>query len=279
MPSLPLSTIRQGPVSSEQRETFIRDGYLQLRGLIPPEVVASTRTRLLSAMEIDPEDPATWAGKALSSDSRVIALTEPCRTPAVEAVAEALVGPSFAREICFSPYLESKGLPPVMRGFIPVLKFPTPGPREFQKPQGYHIDGMDRTSLWPTTLFLVVFAYLGDTAEYGGATTVLPGSHRQVFEHWFRAGHPGSTHPPDQPYADPLPIAGQAGDVLFMHYLTVHSGSANHSEQIRVGLNTAVMPDPERPYVPKNGPPEPDWTPLDWTLRTDTLPAHTPSAS
>ena len=39
----------------------------------------------------------------------------------------------------------------------------------------------------------------------------------------------------------------------------------------RSGLNTAVMPDPERPYSRKSGPPQPDWTPLDWTLRTDVL--------
>ncbi len=28
-----------------------------------------------------------------------------------------------------------------------------------------------------------------------------------------------------------------------MHYLLVHSGSANRSNPIRVGLKTAVMPD------------------------------------
>lgn len=57
----------------------------------------------------------------------------------------------------------------------------------------------------------------------------------------------------------------------FMHYLTVYSGSANRSAGIRVGLNTAVMPDPRRPYQPRKGPPAPDWTPLDRTLRTDSI--------
>ena len=74
---------------------------------------------------------------------------------------------------------------------------------------------------------------------------------------------------PNLPYAPPLPLEGHAGDVIFMHYLLVHSGSANHASHIRVGLNTAVMPDPEQSYVRKNGPPQPDWTPLDYTLRTD----------
>jgi hypothetical protein len=45
--------------------------------------------------------------------------------------------------------------------------------------------------------------------------------------------------------------------VIFMHYLLVHSGSANRSTQIRVGLNTAVLPDPERPYRRKRDRPGP----------------------
>ena len=56
-----------------------------------------------------------------------------------------------------------------------------------------------------------------------------------------------------------------------MHYLLVHSGSPNHADHIRVGLNSAVLPDPDHPYERKPGPPKPDWTPLDRTLRTDNL--------
>ena len=47
---------------------------------------------------------------------------------------------------------------------------------------------MHAVTVWPDKFFLVVFAYLSDTAEYGGATTVRPGSHRQVFEHWLATG-------------------------------------------------------------------------------------------
>jgi phytanoyl-CoA hydroxylase len=253
-------------LTEEQRAQFIREGYIQVPGLIPPDLAASTRERLLAALEIDPEDPETWSGKNVVSDPRALALTEPCRTPAVEAVAQELVGPQFARGRCLSPYLEAKGLEPAIRGYIPVLNFPSPGPPEFERPCGFHIDGMHRTTLWPDHCFLIVFIYLSDVAVHGGATTVLPGSHRQVFEHWLAAGHPGSTHPPALTYAEPRPLPGRAGDAIFMHYLLVHSGSANHSARIRVGLNTAIMPDPERPYQPKSGPPGPDWTPLDWTL-------------
>src|SRR5207302_1569224 len=151
--------------------------------------------RLLAAMGIDPREPATWEGKGASADPAVLALTEPCRTDAVETVVEQLAGPRFLRGLAFSPYLEARGVAePMIRGYIPVLRFP-----------------------------------------------------------------------------EPVPVSGAAGDVILMHYLTVHSGSANRSGHIRMGLNTAVLPDPAHPYQRKSGPPRPDWTPLDRTLRTDDL--------
>ena len=51
-----------------------------------------------------------------------------------------------------------------------------------------------------------------------------------MFEHWLSTGDRGSTSPPDLPYADPVPMPGKAGDVIFMHYLTVHSASSNREQ-------------------------------------------------
>ena len=260
-------------ISPQQRAQFIQDGYVRVSGLIPTETVQATHAGLLERMGVSPGDPATWAGRAMSTDPNAIAFTEPCRTPAIEAAAVELVGSDFIPGVTYSPFLDSQGVSPaILHGFIPVLSFPKPGSPSFEPPtSGYHIDGMHAVTVWPEKFFLVVFAYLSDTADYGGATTVRPGSHRQVFEHWLATGDPGNTAPPDLPYADPVPLPGEAGDVIFMHYLLVHSGSANFADHIRVGLNTAVMPDPERLYQRKIGVPQTDWTPLDWTLRTDAL--------
>ncbi len=270
-------TIDQQILSAEQREQFIRAGYVRVSGLIPSDVVQATHSGLLPRMGVHPDDPATWAGRAISTDPNAIAFTEACRTPRIEAAASELVGPGFVPGITYSPFLDSQGVSPAtLHGFIPVLSFPKPGPAVFEPPTtGYHIDGMHAVTVWPGKFFLVVFAYLSDTAEYGGATTVRPGSHRQVFEHWLATGEKGDTTPPALVYAEPIPLPGQAGDVIFMHYLLVHSGSANHAAHIRVGLNTAVMPDPKRPYQPKLGAPQPDWTPLDWTLWTEGVSGRT----
>jgi len=106
-------------------------------------------------------------------------------------------------------------------------------------------------------------------AIHGGATCVYPGSHRQVFNHWAERGEApagSSALLPDIEFNDPVPIPGKAGDVILMHYLLVHAGSANHSDQIRFALNTGVHPDPANPYQRRTGPPTPEWTPLDYTL-------------
>src|SRR6266567_1568609 len=148
-------------LSEAQTQQFIREGYVVAPGLLTPESVMTTREELLAALEIDLDDPESWQGKTVSADLAAIAATERCRTDAVEAVAEQLVGPHFIRRYCHSPYLESRSVEPsIIAGYIPVLNFPTPGPREFQKPGGYHIDGMHLTTLWPGKFFLVVFAYL-----------------------------------------------------------------------------------------------------------------------
>jgi hypothetical protein len=259
-----------------QIEQFIQQGYVKVSGLIPNSIVEKTRESLLRTFGIHPDDPTTWTGKpSVPDDPAIIALTVPCRTDAMERVAQEFVGPDIAPGLCRSPYLESKGAgPQPIRGFIPVLNYPTPGPRTFQRPGwgGYHIDGMHLTTLWPVWHYLILFAYLTDTPEFGGATTVLPGSHRQVFEYWHKSGLPGNTRPPSPDaiaYADPVPLSGKSGDVIFMHYLLVHSGSPNHADHIRVGLNSVVMPDQTHTYQSKPGPPKQDWTPLDWTLRHD----------
>ena len=240
----------------EQIERFIRDGYIIVSGLIPPDVLESTRATMWEALKMSPNDPATWPEKSIIVPHEVNPLMKPCRTPGLDAVSEQLAGPHFYRR----------------GGFSPVLNFPREGPQVFE-PLGCHIDGLEETMVWPVKRYLVHLVYLTDTTEYGGALAVQPGSHRLVFEHWVTTGgRPnGSTPPSGLPYADPIPVPGRAGDVVFMHYLLCHASSRNRSSHVREALNGTAHPDEDFPYVRKSGPPDSSWTPLDRTLRTDTL--------
>jgi hypothetical protein len=269
------STLLAPMLSEEQKAQFIRDGFLVQRGLLPTKIVEATRDAILDS----PHWPQTDSDLAGTSGMSVplwgaTAPTKACRTPKIEQLAEELVGPHFSRGESLHYGKELAGFPTREEGFVPVITFPTahtaPGPPRFAPPTAYHIDGYpDPPTLWPNLLFVVVFAYLTDTAEYGGATVVRPGSHRQVFEYWHERGIEGGHQLPPLEYSAPLPLPGKAGDVIFMHYLMVHSGSTNFSDHPRVGMNTAIMPNPALPYQSKTGAPDESWTPLDWTLRAN----------
>jgi hypothetical protein len=245
-------------LNTGQIEQFIAKGYLSVSGLIPPETVRATRERIWSELCISPGDPTTWPENPILVPHQLHPLMAPCRTPAIESVARQLVGPQFAHG----------------GGYSPVINFPRPGPAEFS-PMGLHIDGIDESTLWPVKRYLVMLVYLNDTAAHGGALAVVPGSHRQAFEHWIRTdtGPAGSTVPPALDYPPAIPIPGAAGDVIFMHYLLVHASSHNRSETIRVALNGTIRPDPVPDFYPRCVPPQPGWSPLDVTLRVDNLTA------
>ena len=261
-------------LSDAQREQFVQDGYVIVPGLLPPEAVATVRDRLLEATGQRQDDPATW-NRSATVLFDLCPLTTPCWTDELLRVSAELAGPHIERTKLFSPYRESQGLDPYTEGYVPVLNYPTPEPPEFEEPTGYHLDGMHRVTLFPKLLYLVVFAYLTDVPAYGGATACWPGSHRALFRHWLgrETGPDGSIpdHTPGIDLGRPVPMPGQAGDVILMHYLLAHSGSANHASQIRIGLNSSIHPDAAHSYVRKEGSPQPDWTPIDWTLRTDNL--------
>src|ERR1041385_6322760 len=130
----------------EQVEQFVRDGYVRVSALIPPDVVAACSQTMWEALGIVPTDSSTWPEETIIVPHQVNALMSPCRTAAVERVAEQLVGPRFIRS----------------GGFSPVLNFPRPGPRRFL-PMEFHIDGINESTLWPIRRYLILLAYLTDT--------------------------------------------------------------------------------------------------------------------
>lgn len=263
----------EGILTARQVDDFIRDGYIKVGDLITPDVVDRTRVAIADSIGIDESDPSTWGERPTPLDCWDVTLR--CWTPDIEQVGRELVGPDTDHGPHRSPYLERKGKDPWMFGYIPVLSYPVGGEKRFTPkptPDGYHVDGIHLVTTWPVYRYLVVFVYLVDVEPFGGATVVLPGSHRRIFEHWYRDRKAAASgRVPDLDYGDPVAVAGRAGDVIFMHYLCAHSGSQNHDEHIRFGLNSGIGPDPKRPYRWKSNGPSEEWTPLDWTLRTDNL--------
>lgn len=266
-------------LSPTQREQFIRDGYLVVSGLIPNEIVHQTRDAICASMNVSLTDSVTWPDASHNLGMDCVKATLSCRTEAMDDVAQALIGPQLWREMCLSSVLDKQGKSPYIRGFIPVLVYPRAGEKRFDPTQynstSYHVDGIHFVSLYPEKILLVALVYLTDTAEYGGATAVVPGSHRQIFEHWQARGELPT---PENileglDFAPPIAVPGRASDVIFMHHLTAHSGSTNHDDHVRVAINANFTSQLDKEYRIKTGVPQKDWTPLDWTLRTDNLAA------
>ena len=255
-------------LTQEQVEQFVNDGLVVVPGLIDPDRVRAGLKELKDQAGVAPNDSKTWPKDkpGLHVGQEGIAFDRSvCVSAKMEAVVQELAGPAITCE----------------RGLGPILRFPQPGPRQFE-PGGAHIDGTRQgngLTVYPTHFHLLVMAYLTDTDEYDGAFTVWPGSPQQVFEwaycHDVDLGEKwrttGSTGAPDISLNDPTPVVAQAGDVAICHYLMVHASSANRGDHVRVGLHGWLKAEPEYQYVPRSGLPQDDWTPVDWVLRTDNL--------
>jgi hypothetical protein len=264
-------------LSAEQREQFIKDGYVVVSGLVPEDVINECRDKICAKLDLSLTDSSTWPQEERKVAVEAFGLASDCHNEKVADVVQELVGEYSLRGKSISSVLDRMGKHPYGRGFGPVLAFPREGEKRFDaeshKGVGYHVDGIHLASLWPKKLAAVAMLYLHDVESYGGATVVSPGSHRLIFEHWYSSGREPEWNEilADLDFPPPVAIAGKAGDIVFMHHLTAHSGSANHDNKVRLGLNANFALDPAKPYVRKFGPPTEDWTPLDYTLRTDNI--------
>ncbi len=255
-------------LTQAQVAQFVNNGFVIVPNLIDPDRVSAGLKELKHKTGIVPDESKTWPteknGMHVTQEGIAVDRTV-CISPQLKAVVRELAGPAVTCE----------------RGLGPILRFPQPGPKQFE-PGGAHIDGTRQgngLTVYPTHFLLLVMAYLTDTDAHDGAFTVWPGSPRQVFS-WAYSNNidlgekwrtTGSTGAPDIPLNDPIPVVARAGDVAICHYLMVHASSPNRGNHVRVGLHGWLKAVPEYQYVPKTGPPQCDWTPLDWILRTDNL--------
>ena len=102
------------------------------------------------------------------------------------------------------------------------------------------------------TRVLTVWLPLTDVTEDNGCLVVVPGSHKQGLA--LHCKSPGANQIPDRfigSFRKPLPM--QAGDVLFMNKLTIHSSLPNVSDRIRWSFDLRYNPAGKatgRPWFP-----------------------------
>jgi Phytanoyl-CoA dioxygenase (PhyH) len=207
-----------------QRRRLVRDGYLQLRGLVPRgplDAALAVINRSLGERGLPPDRLGEMRARTfcpeLVSAPEILALYTHTR-----ALAEAALG----------------RVRPPQEGQI-ALRFPAGQPRAVVP----HIDGMytpdngvPAGTLMHFTALLGVF--LSDvTGPDAGNFTVWPGSHR-VLEAHFRAHGTAaiSARFPSLAPTSPRPLLGRAGDVILAHYALAHAASVNLGPHVRYAV-------------------------------------------
>ena len=215
---------RPGPVlGPEDHSHFLEHGYVILRGLVPPGVVARASRELEEWDESEaglfesagagleePRPPNAVGCRAVNSEATWACVTEQVRGAVME-----LLGGSGA------PSLVRGGLLDMRRTFQPDAEWSV---------IGLHVDS-DYPTAMPNGWVLGMSIFLTRVRPRGGAFVACPGSHLRYRALMGRT--PGSlkgcTAMPEHAGAWRELVAGP-GDVLLYHHLLGHSGSPNVSD-------------------------------------------------
>ena len=218
-------------ITDEQKRDFVRDGYLHVRGAIPPRTLARARRAINHSIGagFDRNDITKLNSQSfcaeLCGDPRLLRLAT---TPTVWARIGALVG---------------TGRTAKPQSCQIALRFPRPEgtPRRITGPHidGYHTpdNGVpDDGTVRNFTLLLGVM--LSDVAApFSGNFTVWPGTHWRL-ERYFRTHGVhcltgGDVSSLGLRLPKPIAITGNAGDIVLAHYQLAHTASPNLSGDIR----------------------------------------------
>lgn len=199
-------TSQDPPALTEQRASLDAEGYVVLPGLVPPSRIEELRELVARELARADEDPLWRAGGTVHLESLLDA------GPAVDAVWTAPTLLAAVRHLLGEQF--------ALRRLH--LRSPRPG----FGAQALHTDGVRDRSPDPREATAIVA--LVDVGPDGGATRVIPGSHRR---HGFT--------PPRQPdlaHPDQRSVPLTAGDALVFGEHLWHSGTRNDGPHRRDAL-------------------------------------------
>ncbi len=224
------------PLSRQDLAFFKTNGYLILRQILDPALLARARARLWDAAPpaMRRDDPSSWVGPISTEaqdDSRenyrkgfrwqyrgigtapwMVEMLP--RNPTLWAVAEQLLGSGRLIE------------PDGVRGIYCTL------------PYGDHPTSPDHCHVDAHPFHFGAVAYIDDVDPGGGGFRVWPGSHRRFYYDFQTAyqREPNDRYAPDKAEigaSDSVDCHGRAGDVVLWHHRIGHMASHNTSRRIR----------------------------------------------
>ncbi len=220
------------PLTQEQIEYFLENGYLLASGLIPEEIARKAYDAMWRNLKLDPDNPETWADAPRGHQSFKDPDLTACYTPeAMAAVAQ----------LGDAPPEPDSYRPPGSAYCINV--FPT---QDEWRPHGPHLDHTIKEhgyKTFPTPCRLAAMLFLNDVPKHGGGTLIWPKSHlkaqalaRSAPEKFALMWQLGQAFR-KLDIGAPVETTPKRGDILFYSIFTAHSGSMNVSSQPRFAMN------------------------------------------
>ncbi len=225
------------PLSAQDLEAYVRDGFVLLKQAFPPSVAHACRQKLWELMQEEGEgagivrdDPGTWPVKfpvsMIFEEGHGASWTD-VFTPRLQRAVDQLCGgkDSWAPFGC---------------GWW-MMTFPSAEKKEWGLDGHWHIDGNTRHRCLHThEVGLVPIFLFSDVAPQGGGTALCRGSHHFVARLLHDAGpkgidaldiiQQGKVYASEKMASDPrcvVETVGEAGDVMFTHPFLLHGRSRN----------------------------------------------------
>ena len=235
-------------LTDQQREQFVRDGFVKIEAAFPAGIAQEARAILWRETGCDPEDPRTWTRPVVRlADCAQEPFRKAANTDVLHAAFDDLVG-------------ENRWVPRESLGGI-VIRFPHP---EDPRDTGWHIDASFppnrlagpaetyfdwRVNLRSKGRALLMLFLFSDVTEEDAPTRIRLGSHLTVARLLAPAEEGGMSMMELSRLADHettgMPEAsatGPAGSVYLCHPFLVHAGQAHRGAAPRFLAQPPLYP-------------------------------------
>ncbi|HEY4384995.1 MAG TPA: hypothetical protein VGN34_11035 [Ktedonobacteraceae bacterium] len=216
-------------LSEEQKQTFYRDGFLKLPGIVSRELVDEATKAINASLGnegIDPVKLPIYRSQSYCPElTDKPAITNLLHRSPLWSIAESMIG--------------AGQIQPVNHGQI-ALRFPALKPAQSPVP---HLDGMHTANNGVpagqiNNFTALIGVFLSDIPhDFMGNFSAWPGTHC-LYENYFRRHTPQSLLQgmPDVELPATQQITAQAGDAVLCHYQLAHGIAGNNSAAIRYGI-------------------------------------------
>lgn len=235
-----MSQSEYGPLSSEQIEQFIDNGFVVIRDCFSREFAEEWTANAFKRLAYDANDPATWEQEIVHMPSTQFVPMDEIAPKAWQAACALLGG--------------AERVKPCSWGDSMIVNFHKGADKPWQPPSpqsgGWHKDGdFFRHFLDSPEQGLLTIVIWSDIAPKGGGTFVASDSVPHVSR--LLAAHPEGLLPSGAPEASFgslinqcekfVELTGQIGDVALVHPFVLHASSQNHSGKARFITNPPIM--------------------------------------